>query len=455
MACDMRRTLLPPGAGDLPPNEESESACGGRSAGAGSVCRGRSGWRAGVSVRFMSVALRQRLWDLGVPLLILAAGVFDLYTPACISCEAPAEHWHHLGSRAENMAFLLAVCAPLVWRRRHPVAVCVVFLVVQLAWHIELYSTVDWSPGSGAPLAAPFIAGAVAFFWLGRRGKLALSEAVALLFFCYLLTQVALFGRVGAVAGSAGMELICLVALLIGRALGRREQDIGVLRDRAAQLERERELEAERAVLEERARIARELHDVIAHAVSVIVVQASAERRLLGPEQDSTLDTLDTIERAGREALTELRGLLGVLRAPADADRLTPQPGLEALHTLLEEVRSAGQTVSVNVEGEPVALPAGVDLAAYRIVQEALTNARRHAAGSHAAVTLRWRRGELGIEVVDDGPGPAQAGDPPGHGLIGLRERAALYGGGVETGAAGPEGGFRLRARLPIEAPGA
>jgi signal transduction histidine kinase len=187
----------------------------------------------------------------------------------------------------------------------------------------------------------------------------------------------------------------------------------------------------------------------------VIVVQASAERRLLAPEQVSTRETLDAIERAGREALAELRGLLGVLRAPDGADRLAPQPGLEALDALLEEVRSTGQTVTVTVEGEPVALPAGVDLAAYRIVQEALTNARRHAAGAHADVTLRWRRGELGIEVVDDGPGPLSSDEKPGHGLIGLRERAALYGGGVETGAAGPEGGFRLRARLPTEVPGA
>jgi signal transduction histidine kinase len=402
----------------------------------------------------VSATLRQRLWDFGVPLLIVAAGVFELYTPACISCREPAEHWHHLGSRLENIVFLLAICAPLVWRRRHPVAVCLAVLVVQLLWHLELYSSIDWAPGSGAPPDAPFFAGAVAFFSLGRRGQLGLSETVALLFLCYVITQGALIGRDGSVGGSAGMELIALVSLLIGRALGRREQDIGRLRDRAERLERERELEAARAVLEERARIARELHDVIAHAVSVIVVQASAERRLLAPEQASTRETLDTIERAGREALAELRGLLGVLRAPEDADRLTPQPGLEALDALLEEVRSAGQTVTVNVEGEPVALPAGVDLAAYRIVQEALTNARRHAAGAHADVTLRWRRGELGIEVVDDGPGPVASDEPPGHGLIGLRERAALYGGGIETGAAGPAGGFRLRARLPIEAPG-
>jgi signal transduction histidine kinase len=401
------------------------------------------------------VALRQRLWDLGVPLVIVAAGVLELHTRACISCQEPAEHWHYLGSRAENAVFLLAVCAPLVWRRRYPAAVCVVFLVAQFVWHVSLYESVDWSPGTGAPPDAPFIAGAVAFFSLGRRGNLGLRETVALLFGCYVVTQGALFGgRAGTVAGSAGVELICLVALLIGRALGRREQVIGLLRDRAARLERERELEAARAVLEERARIARELHDVIAHAVSLIVVQASAERRLLAPEQASTRDTLDTIERAGREALTELRGLLGVLRAPGRTDRLTPQPGLDALDALLEELRRAGQTISLSVEGEPVTLPPGVDLAAYRIVQEALTNARRHAAGAHAAVTLRWRREELGIEVVDDGPGPAASSDRPGHGLIGLRERAPLYGGSLEAGAGGPAGGFRLRARLPIEAPG-
>jgi signal transduction histidine kinase len=182
----------------------------------------------------------------------------------------------------------------------------------------------------------------------------------------------------------------------------------------------------------------------------VIVVQASAERRTLPAEQASTAETLDQIERAGRDVLAELRRLLGVMRAPGRADSLSPQPGLGALDALLHESRKAGQTVELRVEGRPRPLSAGIDLAAYRIVQEALTNARRHAPGATTDVRLHWRPTELTIEVVDDGPGPQPAANGTGHGLVGMRERAALYGGSVHTGAAGATAGFRVRARLPL-----
>jgi signal transduction histidine kinase len=242
-----------------------------------------------------------------------------------------------------------------------------------------------------------------------------------------------------------------LAAIGAGRFIRGRRRLLALIGDRAARLEREREAKATQAVLEERARIARELHDVIAHSVSVMVVQAGAERRALGSAHESVAETLDQIERTGRDALAELRRLLGVMRASHDSQALTPQPGLDSLEALVEDSRKAGQSVALRVDGEAQPLSAGIDLAAYRIVQEALTNARRHAPGAHAEVSLRWHRAELTIEVEDNGPGPGPSANGAGHGLVGMRERATLYGGSVQTGSAGAGGGFRVRARLPLQ----
>jgi signal transduction histidine kinase len=254
----------------------------------------------------------------------------------------------------------------------------------------------------------------------------------------------------GSSVGNALPALIWWAAAIgIGRGLRERQALVELLRERSARLERDRERDITEAALEERARIARELHDVIAHAVSLIVVQASAERRLLGPDQRRTADTLETIESSGREALGELRRLLGVLRARG-RERLAPQPGLEALPELLDEARRGGHVIRFEIEGQSVRLPAGLDLTAYRIVQEALTNVRKHAAGAAVDVKLRWRPAELEIVVVDDGPGTPSNPNGAGHGLIGMRERASLYGGTIRTEPA-PRGGFRVHARLPIE----
>jgi signal transduction histidine kinase len=239
-------------------------------------------------------------------------------------------------------------------------------------------------------------------------------------------------------------------AIAIGRGLHERQALVDLLRERSARLERDRERDLAEAAMEERARIARELHDVIAHAVSVMVVQAGAERRMLEPEQERTADALATIEKSGREALGELRRLLGVLRARDRSEQLAPQPGLAGLPELVADGRRAGQAVDLSVEGEPVSLPPGLDLTAYRIVQEGLTNSRKHAPGAHVRVTLRWNPTDLEIEMLDDGPGHGAQKNGAGHGLIGMRERAALYGGSV-VAEAGASSGFRVRARLPIE----
>jgi len=219
-------------------------------------------------------------------------------------------------------------------------------------------------------------------------------------------------------------------------------------RDRRAEMaERERELAAREAVVEERARIARELHDVIAHNVSMMVVQAGAERRVLDSANGSTREVLQTIEQIGRGALTEMRRLVGMLRSDGD-DPLAPQPGLDDVATLVGQVREAGLPVELTVEGERRDLPAGIELSAYRIVQEALTNALKHAGEAHAQVSVRYGADSLELEILDDGGASAPA-SPGGHGLVGMRERVALYGGRFEASRR-PGGGFAVRAKLPM-----
>ena len=204
---------------------------------------------------------------------------------------------------------------------------------------------------------------------------------------------------------------------------------------------------AEAAIVEERARIARELHDVVAHAISVIVLQARGGRRLLDSEPEETRGALDTIEHTGQQALVEMRRLVGLLREGDEELALTPQPTLSQLDHLVEQVRAAGLPVDVSIEGDPVELPPGVDLSAYRIVQEALTNALKHAGPARARVRLRYAADGLDVEVSDDGPGTGN-GDSGGYGLDGIRERVAVYGGELEAGHR-TEGGFAVRARLP------
>jgi signal transduction histidine kinase len=211
---------------------------------------------------------------------------------------------------------------------------------------------------------------------------------------------------------------------------------------------------ARRAIADERARIARELHDVVAHNVSLIVVQAVAAEDVFDARPDVARDALRKIEVSGRAALAELRRLLETVRPDTAEDGNEPQPGLDRLDALAESVQAAGLEVVVRREGAAVALPAGVDLSAYRIVQEALTNTLRHAGASRAEVTVRYGPREIGVEVVDDGAGAAAGavdGESAGHGIVGMRERAALVGGTVEVGAA-PGGGFRVRADLPLGA---
>jgi signal transduction histidine kinase len=218
-------------------------------------------------------------------------------------------------------------------------------------------------------------------------------------------------------------------------------------RARAAHLEQERELAAQRAVHEERQRIARELHDVIAHSVSVMTVQVGGVRRLLAPGQERERHALLSVEQTGRDALAEMRRLVGLLKEDDAEPHYAPQPGMQSLDALVGTVREAGLAVDVAVEGERRELPPGVDLAAYRVVQEALTNALKHAAPPRASLHIRWDEDQLRIEVANDAverPG----GPGVGHGSAGMRERVTLYGGQLDSGPVA--GGYCVRASLPI-----
>ncbi len=234
-----------------------------------------------------------------------------------------------------------------------------------------------------------------------------------------------------------------------GRIFFRRcVSDERLARENAA-LAAERDRRAAEAVAEERARIARELHDVVAHAISVIVLQARGGRRVLASSPVQATGAFDTIEHTGEQALDEMRRLLAMLRYDQDQG-LAPSPGLHALDDLAGSMTRMGLPVAVVREGAPVELAAGLDLSAYRIVQEALTNALKHAGPARARVRVRYTADHLDLEVVDDGPGTGTGGGS-GHGLVGIRERAELYGGHVEAGRR-PEGGYTVRARLPIGA---
>jgi len=245
------------------------------------------------------------------------------------------------------------------------------------------------------------------------------------------------------------IPLLFGIAWLAGFALNARAEQADAAEARAAQAEREREAAARVAVAEERTRIARELHDIVAHAVSVMVLQVGAVRHRLPDELDDESDALRGVEQAGRTALTEMRRLLSAMRRDGDDLELVPQPGLGGVSTLVTEVGRAGLPVTLHVEGEAIPLPRAIDLSAYRIVQEGLTNALKHARANRADVTLRYAPDELAIEIRDDGAGSAAGSNGSGYGLVGVRERVKIYGGTMTAGAA-PDGGFVLDARLPL-----
>ncbi|HET9171223.1 MAG TPA: sensor histidine kinase [Actinospica sp.] len=246
--------------------------------------------------------------------------------------------------------------------------------------------------------------------------------------------------------------LISSVGWALGLAVYRQRSYVVAVRTQAAQEVRAQAELAARSAAEERLRIARELHDVVAHAMSVITVQAGVARYIDAEMPERASAALGTIESTGRQALRDMRQLLGVLRAEGEQAASSPAPALADLDELVAGLRAAGTRVDLRVGGEVRRLPEGLELSAYRIVQEALTNVVKHAATDHARVDLRYRPEELAIEIVDDGAGARTENPASGHGLVGMRERAALHGGSLQAGPL-PLRGYRVAARLPIAGP--
>jgi signal transduction histidine kinase len=339
-----------------------------------------------------------------------------------------------------SLVFSVA-CAALYWRRRAPLVVLGLALAAWVAllpsdvlhgWAtiIALYSTGRYAAsarwGVAGAAAACVVLGVDAFrgpdnFW-----------------------QVTIFG-----------SLVMVGSWYVGRRLRLRQE-------RAGQRVREQAAEARRILVEERTRIARELHDVVAHRVSLMTVQAGGAKAIAGEDPQAALRAMGAVEEAGRAALDELRHLLGILRpeaaGPGEHDDLGPQPGLADIPRLVEQIRHAGVAVALTTSGLPAHLPARLDLFAYRIVQEALTNVLKHAGpGTRAEVRLHGDRGEILVEVLDDGRGTLVVPEPAvarngagGHGIVGMRERVLLLGGRLEAGPRA-DGGFRVVAHLPIE----
>jgi signal transduction histidine kinase len=363
-----------------------------------------------------------------------------------------------LDVRSPNLVavgIVLAQTVPLAWRRRAPVLVLAVLAVADLTNLLLRF------PPSVAEIGI-----FVALYTVAVHSTLARSLLVAVVYGLSAVVYGIIFTRrYGNVTWQDWVASFALLAAAwgLGELQRRRRLATAHLEQLNAQLQRERDLKARWAVAEERARIARELHDVVAHSVSVMVVHAGAARRLVEGDPGQTRQALSSIEATGRQALAEMRRLLGVMRQDGDtrpgeaAGALAPQPGLADLDALVRSAKEAGLEVDLLVEGAPRPLAAGVDLSAYRIVQEALTNCIKHAGAAKATLRLCYGREDLQLQVFDDGRGAVGWRDPGrehgGHGLIGMRERVAVFGGHLDVGPR-PGGGFKVDARLPLEPAG-
>ena len=332
---------------------------------------------------------------------------------------------------------------PLLARRRFPFAApAAVWLVGASASFVDGRLVGFSVVSSAAGMAAAVLLGNVKDELPSRLGLVIVLGGAAII----------VYNQPDHTAGElAFIPVLFGIGWLAGFALRERAAEAEAAEVRAAQAERERDQASRLAVAEERARIARELHDVVAHAVSVMVLQIGAVRHGLPDSEAEDREALKGVEQTGRTALTEMRRLLGAMRRDGESGELSPQAGLDDLGPLVEEVGRAGLSVRLHVEGERRPLPRALDLSAYRIVQEGLTNALKHAQAAEAEVTVRYEPDGVEIEVRDDGKGAA-ASDGLGHGLVGIRERVTIYGGEMSAGPA-PEGGFVLRARLPVGEP--
>jgi signal transduction histidine kinase len=378
------------------------------------------------------------MFDAALALVLAAASLADLFGHA-LAGVYPHSVWTHL-------PFVALTSVPVAFRRRSPLIALIALGVVQSAW---IYALV---PMDQQPPLTPFVQLLVLVYSAAAYSDGHAARAAWVVVALGIATDIPTLAMGKSVGELAGPDIALLIAFAVGLAFARSRRHADAQAELAARAQQDRQQAAERAAADERARIARELHDVISHDVSMMVLQASIERRLHSGD-DSRSETLANIESAGREALSELRRMLGVLRKTDVDAPLRPQPGLAQLPELVQQSRAAGLAVQLIVDGDPVEVPAGLDIAAYRIVQESLTNAAKHAAGARVTAIVRYRAGALEIEVVDTGRGQAAPVPLPhgGHGLVGMRERVALFGGSLEA-TQSPDGGFHLRAQLPLPA---
>ncbi len=329
---------------------------------------------------------------------------------------------------------------PLFARRRFPFAALAAYWLLAAA-----IMFIDWRP---VPFATSLVVvGLTVAFLLGNlRDAVKATVGLVVIVVCMFILVYEIPDHSTALIIFLPLEFA--IAWVAGFALRERSEQAEAAEMRAVLAERERDAAKRIAVAEERARIARELHDIVAHAVSVMVLQVGAVRHKLPDSQAEDRDALDGVERAGRTALTEMRRLLAAMRREGDEAELLPQPGLDGLRSLADEIGRAGLPVELHVDGDPFPLPRGIDLSAYRIVQEGLTNALKHAHATRADVSVRYRPNALQLEVRDDGVGTSTS-DGLGHGLVGIRERVKIYGGEMKTETVNG-GGFVLSTRLPL-----
>jgi signal transduction histidine kinase len=389
-----------------------------------------------------TVKLLWRLWSRYWFDVLIVAGIgFGIAT--VFHNHGTVDGWQYRSIWLE-VPLIVAIIAPLLARRRFPFGAPVAVAIAVVATTLLADRLV---PNN----FITFLAGCAAVFLMALLRDW--RQAVAGL--------AIVFGAEGFVArtdpnGGIGdflfSNLVFGVVWIVGFSLGRKFEEADEAKERALLAEREHEQQARTAVAEERARIARELHDVVGHSVSVMTVQASGVRRLLRPDQEREREALLVVERTGREALAEMRRMVGVLRRPEEAPALAPQPSLDHVSRLVEQAREAGLPVELRIEGEAMQLPAGVDLTAYRLVQEGLTNVVKHAQATRAEVLVNYGESYLEVTVRDDGSGVGNGGGGGGgggHGLVGMRERVSVYGGELDAGPQ-PGGGYRLRAKLPL-----
>lgn len=385
--------------------------------------------------------MTKRRWalDAGLVAAIVVVSQLEIWAPHLLirPSHVPGPH------AAVSVAYLLAALA-LVVRTRLPLA-AVVLMCVPLCAEWIAFGSVESFSGFVLIMIAAYSVAAYA-----RRDHAVAGLAVLFVGgWVWTLNDPTVRPTLG--QHLAQLMWLAPALLLWLTGLYVRRHRLVEQRSATAAARVEREERARAAVADERARIARELHDAIGHSVSVMTVQASAVRRLLTPEQKRELEALTAVEQTGREALAEMRRMVGILRDPDEAPALSPQPGLGQLGGLLEHVRAAGLPVQLRVEGEAIELLPGPDHTAYRLLQEGLTNALKHARARQAEVLLRFEPKALEIVVTDDGRGgPTASGG--GHGLIGMRERVSVYGGQLSAGPL-DRGGFELRARLPLIQP--